>query len=101
MRAFACAAVVCSLALAPLQAQAGALGATVAGGVIGGVAGSVYVSGTAATASSVGAGITGAAAAVPAMATGAAALVAATSTPILVGVAGGTVVGYLLYSLVN
>ena len=68
---------------------------------VGGVAGSVYVSGAAATVSSVGSAITGAAAVVPGAATGAAAVVAATSAPILVGVAGGAVVGYLLYSLAN
>jgi len=97
----ACAAVICGLALAPLQAQAGSLGATVAGGVIGGVAGSVYASGAAVTANSIGSAMTGAAAVVPAAATGAAAVVAGTSTPILVGVAGGAVVGYMLYSLMN
>jgi hypothetical protein len=95
------AAMIAVLAAAPLQAQAGSLGATAAGGVIGGVVGSIYAWGPAATAASVGSAISGAAGSVPAAATSAAAVVAATSTPVLVGVAGGGAVAYLLYTLTH
>jgi hypothetical protein len=92
-----CAVFAVCVAIAPLQAKASGLDVLVAGGVIGGLAGSVYQSGVAATASSVGSGIGSAAAA----ATGAAAAIVATSTPVLFGVAIGGAAAYLLYSLVN
>lgn len=101
MRAILCAAVVGALAIAPGQAHAGALGATIAGGIIGGLAGSVYAYGSAATVASVGSGVTNAAAMVPAAVGGTAAFVAATSTPIVVGVVGGAAVAYLLYDLAH
>jgi len=101
VRIILCAAVVAGIAAAPLQAQAGSVGATVAGGIIGGVAASIYASGAAITAESIGSAVSGAAASVPAAATGAAAVVAATSTPILVGVAGGGAIAFLLYNMVH
>jgi hypothetical protein len=94
-------AVIGSVAVAPFQAQASGLGVLITGGILGGLAGSAYVSGAAATANSVGAAITAAAASVPAAASGTAAVVAAASTPVLVGVAVGGVGAYFLYSLVN
>jgi hypothetical protein len=101
MKRILCAAVVATVAVAPMQARASALGALIAGGVVGGVVGSIYQSGPAVTANSVGAALAGAASAVPAAASGAAAMVAATSTPVLFGVAIGGATAYLLYSLAN
>ncbi len=99
MKRLMCAAVVASVAIAPMQARASTLGAIVSGGVIGGLIGSVYASGASATVNSVGTGISSAAAAVPAAAASTMAVVAATSTPVLVGVAVGGVAAYFLYSM--
>jgi hypothetical protein len=96
-----CAAVAATIAIAPLQARAGEVGALVSGGVIGGLVGSIYQSGAAATASSVGTAVAGTAAVIPAAATGVAATIAATSTPILLGVAVGGAAAYVMYNLVN
>lgn len=101
MKTIMCAVFAVCVAIAPLQAKASGLGVLVAGGIIGGLAGSIYQSGVAATAGSVGSGIGSAAATVPAAATGAAAVIAATSTPVLFGVAIGGATAYLLYALVN
>jgi hypothetical protein len=89
------------MAIGPLQAQASEVGAVVGGGVIGGLAGSVYAWGATATAASIGSAVSGAAAAVPAAASGAAAAIVATSTPVLAGVAAGAVAGYFVYSLAH
>jgi hypothetical protein len=102
-----CAVFAACVAFAPLQAKASGLGVLVAGGIIGGLAGSIYQSGAAATAGSASKiaslcpGRTPPAAVVPAAATGAAAAIAATSAPVLFGVAIGGATAYLLYALVN
>jgi hypothetical protein len=96
-----CAAVVATIAIAPLQVQAGEVGALVTGGVLGGLVGSIYETGASATASSVGTAVAGTAAVIPAAATGVAATIAATSTPILLGVAVGGAAAYIMYNLVN
>lgn len=101
MKTMICALAISAVAIAPLPASAGRLDATIAGGAVGGVAGSVYASGAAATASSIGTAASGAAAAVPGLAASAATAIAATSTPVLVGVAAGGLAAYLLYSLTH
>jgi hypothetical protein len=95
------AALVAAVAIAPMQARAGEVGAVVAGGVVGGLAGSVYTSGMAATATSVGSAVAGAASTVPAAATGVATAVTAASAPVLFGVAVGGAAAFLIYTMAH
>lgn len=93
------AAVAGGLALSSQAAQAQVV-PVVAGGFLGGLAGSVYATGLQATAAAVGSAatstVTAVAGVIPATATAVSGAIAAASAPVIVGVAAGGALGYLL-----
>lgn len=93
------AAVAGGLALSSQAAQAQVM-PVVAGGVLGGLAGSVYATGLQATATAVSSAatstVTAVAGVIPATATAVSGAIAAASAPVIVGVAAGGALGYLL-----
>jgi hypothetical protein len=99
MRKATLAAVVAVGLAAPAAAQAQTM-EIITGGVLGGLAGSIYVSGVQATAATVGTAAvwtaTAVGAAVPVVTTAVAGAVATASAPVIIGVVGGAALGYLL-----
>lgn len=93
------AAVVGGLAMSSNAAQAQVM-PVVAGGLLGGIAGSVYASGLQATAASIGSGVTSTVSAVvgvvPATASAVTGAVATASAPVLIGVVAGGAIAYLV-----
>jgi len=99
MRKLLLIAVVAFALVAPGAARADGAG-LLGGAVLGGLAGSVYASGLPATAGAVGSvaasTLAAVGAAVPVLAYGAAGAIATASAPVVLGVAAGAVLGYLL-----
>ncbi len=93
------AAVVGGLAVSPQAAEAQIL-PVAAGGLLGGIAGSIYASGLQATMASIGSGVTSTVSSVvgvvPATASAVTGAVATASAPVLVGVVAGGAIAYLV-----
>ena len=96
MRKFLLIAAIAFALAAPISAHA-QVGAVTTGAVLGGLAGSVYVSGLNATAAAVSSAAATTAAAIGTAAPAVAGAIVAASPPVLVGVIVGGVVGYLLF----
>jgi hypothetical protein len=99
MRVWLAAVMIFMALAAPMTAEAKGL-EMATGAVIGGLAGSIYVSGLAATAdvvvSATAVAANAVATAVPAIASGIAGAVAGASAPVLIGVIAGSAIGLLL-----